>query len=247
MDPLSAPAPATAQRDVPALPAQQLTSTSKKRNHQGEIVNHVNSVVTPPVDQQSSPLTANQSRSGSPALSDASTPLTDLGATPTLSPAQVTMPPASSKKAKLSFAEREAEKALKKQEKEEKERQKAEVKAKKEEERVKKEEEKEIARKAKEDKKKQRDAEKQEREAERERKAAEVIKKERVCFITSPSILASAVNACRLNCELVLSLVDRHPLQRHQPPLTMFPWALLAEEPLLSPLISNHLWLRPRS
>ena len=126
---------------APALSPQQLTPTSKKRNYKGEVVHHSSSL-TPPVEQPRTPITGTRSRSESPALSRASTPLTDLGSTPLLSPSQSGMAPTDSKKRKLTFAEREVEKAVKLQEKEEKERQKeekerqkAEAKAKKEEER----------------------------------------------------------------------------------------------------------------
>ncbi|KIW12108.1 hypothetical protein PV08_09382 [Exophiala spinifera] len=174
---------------VPSHPPQQLTP-SKKRNYVGEFV-HDPSSITPPLDFQSTPVT--RSRSASPALSTASTPLTELGSTPVMSPSKPEMAPSDSKKRKLTFAEREVEKALKRQEKEEKERQKAESKAKKEEERKqkevekkrkeedkkRKEEEKKAKDAVKEEKQRQKDAIKAEKEAEKGRKAAEALKKER--------------------------------------------------------------------
>ncbi|KAI1615540.1 chromatin assembly factor 1 subunit A-domain-containing protein [Exophiala viscosa] len=156
---------------APASAPQQLTPTSKKRNYKGEIVNH-SSTLTPPVEQQRTPITGTRSRSVSPALSRASTPLTELGSTPHLSPSQSGMAPSDSKKRKLTFAEREVEKALRLQEKGEKERQKEEKERQKAEARAKKEEEKKAKEAAKEQKQKQKDAE-------RERKAAEALKKER--------------------------------------------------------------------
>ncbi|KAK7890475.1 hypothetical protein LTR67_008362 [Exophiala xenobiotica] len=170
---------------APSLHAQQLTPTSKKRNYEGQLVNHPSSI-TPPLDLRSTPLTGTRSRSVSPALSAASTSLTELGSTPALSPSKSDMASSDSKKRKLTFAEREVEKALKKQEKEEKDRQKAEAKAKKEEEKhrkevekAKKEEERRAKDAAKEEKQRQKDAVKAEKDAEKERRAAEKLKKER--------------------------------------------------------------------
>jgi len=102
---------------VPSHQPQQLTP-SKKRNYDGEFV-HDPSSITPPLDFHNTPVT--RSRSASPALSTASTPLTELGSTPVMSPSKPEMAPSDSKKRKLTFAEREVEKALKRQEKEEKE------------------------------------------------------------------------------------------------------------------------------
>ncbi|KIW90599.1 uncharacterized protein Z519_08382 [Cladophialophora bantiana CBS 173.52] len=173
MDTEVAPAPLP----TPSFPAAQLTP-SKKRNREGDIIHHPS--LTSPGDQQSSPLTAEHSCCGTPDFSERSTPLTELGATPVLSPTkQSTMAPADGKKRKLAFAEKEADKAIKKAEKEEKKRLKAEVKARKDEEKKRKEEEKEAARKVREEKKRQKDAEKQEKEAEKQRKEAEALKKER--------------------------------------------------------------------
>ncbi|KIX92510.1 uncharacterized protein Z520_11830 [Fonsecaea multimorphosa CBS 102226] len=162
---------AAAPPPAPSFPAAQLTP-SKKRNHEGEIVNHP-VFLTSPAGLQSSPLTADDSRCGTPNFSARSTPLTELGATPVLSPAQPsTMAPANGKKRKATFAEKEADKAIKLAEKEEKERLKAEAKAKKDEEKKRKEDEKDAARKVREEKK-------QEKEAEKQRKEAEALKKER--------------------------------------------------------------------
>lgn len=184
------------------------TSTSKKRNYEGKFVT-VASSITPPLDHQSSPVTATRSRSGTPASSPPGTPLTDLGTTPVLSPSQSAMAPTDSKKRKLTFAEREVEKAVKRREKEEREKQKeerekekAEAKARKDDEKKRRDEEKDAARRAKEalkeEKQKQKDAVKQEKDAvkqekdaEKERKAVEVLKKERVSssLVLSPPLL----------------------------------------------------------
>ncbi|KAJ9617105.1 hypothetical protein H2200_000826 [Cladophialophora chaetospira] len=171
-----APAPLAA----PALSTTHLTP-SRKRNHEGEVVNYTSPNFSNQL--QSSPHTANQSPFASQGHSDHSTPLTDLGATPSVSPDKETdMAP----KPKLTFAEKQIQLAIKQSEREEKERLKAEAKAKKEEEKAKKDEEKkrkeeerEAARKAKDDKKREKDAEKQAREAEKERKEAEALKRER--------------------------------------------------------------------
>ncbi|OAG42527.1 hypothetical protein AYO21_03112 [Fonsecaea monophora] len=174
-------AAAAAPPPPPALsfPAAAQLTPSKKRNHEGDIVHHSASI-TSPAGQQSSPLTADRSPFGTPNFSERSTPLTDLGATPVLSPAQhTTMAPVDSKKRKVTFAEKEADKAIKKAEKEEKEKLKAEAKARKDEDKKRKEEEKEAARKVREEKRKQKDVEKQEKEAEKQRKEAEALKKER--------------------------------------------------------------------
>ncbi|KIW29868.1 uncharacterized protein PV07_05654 [Cladophialophora immunda] len=174
MDTEVAPAPPPA----PSFPTAHLTP-SKKRNREGEIIHHPASLISPD-GQQSSPLTAHNSPYGTPDFSQRSTPLTELGTTPVLSPApQSTMAPADGKKRKVTFAEKEADKAIKKAEKEEKERLKAEAKAKKDEEKKRKDEERDAARKVREEKKKQKDAEKQGKEAEKQRKEAEALKKER--------------------------------------------------------------------
>ncbi|EXJ91844.1 hypothetical protein A1O3_00394 [Capronia epimyces CBS 606.96] len=171
--------------DAPSLSNQQFTPTSKKRNYDGEIVHHSITSIVSPEDQKSSSFSASHSRIGSPALSRASTPLTDIGSLPAHSPSQPEMA-LDSKTRKLTFAEREVANALKRQEKEEKERAKAEreklkaeAQAKREEEKKRKDEEKEAARKAREEKQKQKDALKQQKEAEKERKAQEARKKER--------------------------------------------------------------------
>ncbi|KEF54753.1 uncharacterized protein A1O9_09195 [Exophiala aquamarina CBS 119918] len=173
------PLPATLV--VPSILAEQLTPASKKRNYDGELISHANSL-TPPLDHhdQSS---ETFSRAVSPTLSTDSTPLTELGPTPSVSPQKSHDMAPESKKRKLTFAEREVEKAVKKSEKEEKERQKAEMKAKKDEEKKRKEEEKEAARKAKDavkaDKQKAKETAQQEKDAEKKRKEAETLKKER--------------------------------------------------------------------
>lgn len=164
----------TAPPLAPSLPTMQLTP-SKKRNCEGEIVTHL--TVTPSTEQQSSPLSHNQSPTASQEPIDQSTPLTDLGTTPSVSPEkQPAMAPADNKKRKLTAAE----KAVKQAEKEEKDREKAEAKAKKEEEKKRKEEEREAARKVKDEKKQVKEAEKQKKEAEKQKKEAEALKKERV-------------------------------------------------------------------
>ncbi|EXJ93430.1 hypothetical protein A1O1_01822 [Capronia coronata CBS 617.96] len=174
-----------AHQGVPALPTQQLTPTSKKRNYDGEIVDHTLHTITPPEETRSSGIPVTHSRSGSPALSRASTALTDIGSTPAFSPSPSDMA-TETKKRKLTFAEREAAEAVKREDKDEKERQKAEkekvkaeAKAKKDEEKRRKDEEKEAARRAREEKQKQKDALKQEKEAEKERRAQEALKKEK--------------------------------------------------------------------
>ncbi|EHY55127.1 chromatin assembly factor-I (CAF-I) p90 subunit [Exophiala dermatitidis] len=170
---------------VPSFSADQLSPTSKKRNYNGDIVNHTSTEVTATKEQRSSP-SPGHSRSGSPACSRASTPLTEIGSTPAHSPSAAIDMTSESKKRKLTFAEREAAKRVKQQEKEDKERQKAEkeklkaeARAKKDEEKKRKDEEKEAARKAREEKQKQKDALKQEKEAEKERKMKEAQKKEK--------------------------------------------------------------------
>lgn len=167
---------------VPSL-VEQLTPTSKKRNYNGEFVSHAPNSLTPPLDEKNSAENQDYSRTASPALSRASTPLTDLGPTPSISPQKEDMA-ADSKKRKLTFAEREVEKAVKKREKEDKEKIKADAKAKKDEEKKRKDDEKEAARKVKkaqkEEKQKAKDAAQQEKDAEKQRKQAEVLKKERV-------------------------------------------------------------------
>ncbi|EXJ60478.1 hypothetical protein A1O7_04631 [Cladophialophora yegresii CBS 114405] len=199
-----APAPQAAS----SLPTAQLTP-SKKRNHEGELVNHGSSSST--AQPESSPLTPFPSPTTPQGLSDQPSPLTDLGATPTASPVkEADMAPAPGRKPKQSFAEKQAEKAIKQAEKEEKERLKAEAKAKKadekakkDEERKRKEEEKEALRKVKEEKKREKDTEKQAKEAERQKKEAEALKKERAqmrlgAFFGKPQAtsLASAVSDC---------------------------------------------------
>ncbi|OAP61623.1 hypothetical protein AYL99_03826 [Fonsecaea erecta] len=181
---------------APAPPPAQLTP-SKKRNHEGEVIYRPGSVPSPD-GQHSSPLTADDdSRCGTPNVGVHSTPLTEFGDTPVLSPSQPSsMAPADGKKRKVTFAEKEADKAIKKAEKEEKERLKAEAKAKKDEEKKRKEEEKDAARKVREEKKKQKDAEKQEKEAEKQRKEAEAMKKERAqmrigAFFGRPAVATS--------------------------------------------------------
>src|ERR1700712_5122849 len=117
-------APAT--MDVTSVPTTHLTP-SRKRNHEGQIVDHSSPLL--PADQQSSPLSPYQSPSASQDPADQHTPLTDLAATPVVSPAKEDdMAP---KKPKLSFAERQIDKQIKQAEKDEKERLKAEAKAKK--------------------------------------------------------------------------------------------------------------------
>ena len=130
---------------------------------------------------------ATHSRSSSPALSTASTPLRDLASPPVLSPEQSTMAP-DSKKRKLTFVEREVEKAVKRRVKEEKEKQRAEAKAQKDQEKKRRDEEKEAARRIKEERKRVKDAEKQEKEADKARKVAEALKKERVRLLAIPSL-----------------------------------------------------------
>ncbi|KAL2424203.1 hypothetical protein ABEF95_004555 [Exophiala dermatitidis] len=170
---------------VPSFSADQLSPTSKKRNYNGEIVNHTSIDATATKEQRSSP-SPGHSRSGSPACSRASTPLTEIGSTPAHSPSAAMDMASESKKRKLTFSEREAAKRVKQQEKEDKERLKAEkeklkaeAKAKKDQEKKRKDEEKEASRKAREEKQKQKDALKQEKEAEKERKMKESLKKEK--------------------------------------------------------------------
>lgn len=228
---------------APSLHPQQLTPTSKKRNYDGELVNHSSSI-TPPVELRSTPRTGTRSRSVSPALSAASTPLTELGSTPVLSPSKSDMASSDSKKRKLTFAEREVEKALKKQEKEEKDRQKAEAKAKKEEEKQRKEEEKKAKDAAREEKQRQRDAIKAEKEAEKERRAAEILKKERVYSqLTSFSCVADIP---RLKCALVPSSAALVQRQRPQRVRTMLLLGLVVDDPLLRQLIWSRHRLRSR-
>jgi chromatin assembly factor 1 subunit A len=208
MDVDIAPAP---QQVAPSMAAAttQLTP-SKKRNHDGEVVTHS---PLPQIQQdcQSSPLTV---QSGSPQFSDHSTPLTELGITPPVSPAivksqTVDMAP---KKLKLTVFEKmeqkkikEAEKAAKEAEKAEKEKVKAEAKAKKEEEKQRKEEEKkrkdeekELAKREREEKKAIKDAEKQVKEAEKQRLQAEADKKEAVrlptghCYLPANNLQAQS-------------------------------------------------------
>ena len=179
-----------APRAAPALPAAHLTP-SRKRNYEGEVVSYVPS--TSSTQLQSSPPTTTYSHLASPEPKDHSTPLTDLGATPSISPAKAD----EMAKPKLTFAEKQVQQAIKQAEKEEKERLKAEAKAKKDEEKAKKdedkkrkEEEKEAARKVKDEKKRKQNAEKQAKEAEKQKKEAEALKKEKVCYaFTSNSLL----------------------------------------------------------
>lgn len=184
------PLPATLA--VPSINAEQLTPASKKRNYDGELISQANSL-TPPLDQHDQ---SNEpfSRAVSPTLSRASTPLTDLGPTPSVSPQKDNNMAPEAKKRKLTFAEREVEKAVKKAEKEEREKQKAETKAKKDEEKKRKEEEKEAARKVKDavkaEKQRAKETAQNERDAEKKRKEAEVLKKEKV-RLGSPQRLVS--------------------------------------------------------
>ncbi|KAK5044566.1 hypothetical protein LTR84_010690 [Exophiala bonariae] len=157
---------------LPAETAEQVTPSSKKRNYEGTLVSQANSLI-PPLDQQDL---------SSVDFSRADSPLTELGATPAVSPQREDMAP-ESKKRKLTFAEREVEKAVKKTEKEEKEKLKAEAKAKKDEEKKRKDEEREATRAAKDavkaERQKAKDAVQQEKDAEKARKEAEALKKQK--------------------------------------------------------------------
>ena len=170
---------------APSRASPQLTP--RKRNHEGNFVNHPFSTLPA---EQSSPLSEIPSPLASQGRRDRSTPLSDLGPTPILSPTKADdMAP---KKPKMSFFEKQADKQIKQTEKEEKDRLKAEAKAKKEEEKTRKDEEKkrkeeerEALRKVKEEKKREKDEEKQAKEA-------EALKKERVCW---PALSRSKVCA----------------------------------------------------
>lgn len=161
---------------------EQVTPASRKRNYQGTLISSPSSRTPPPLDQHHQSVDT-PPRAGSPTLSTPDTPLTELGATPSISPQKEDMAP-DSKKRKLTFAEREVEKAVKRSEKEQKEKEKAEAKAKKDEEKKRKDDEKEAARKVKDavkaEKQKAKDAVQQEKDAEKKRKEAEVLKKQKV-------------------------------------------------------------------
>lgn len=235
------------QQGVAPFPAQQLTPTSKKRNYDGEIVNHTANTITPPDEHGNGDLSLSHSRSDSPALSRASTPLTDIGSTPALSPSRSDMAP-DSKKRKLTFAEQQAAKIAKQEEKDEKEKQraekeklKAEAKAKKDEEKKRKEEEKEAARKAREEKQKQKDALKQEKEAEKERKAKEALKKERVCVVCVCVCFVAVADQPRHNYALEPFSVARLLPQRRLPARMMPLWPHL-EDPRSHPSTWGRVW-----
>ena len=181
---------ALAPTEAPSTLSHHLLTPSRKRNHEGQIVDHSSPALPP--EQQSSPLSAYQSVSASQDPTDQPTPLTDLGPTPAASPAKEDgMAP---KKPKLTFAEKQVQLHIKQVEKEEKERLKAEAKAKRDEEKAKREEdrakkdkekkrkdeEREATRRMKEEKQREKDAEKQAKETEKQKKEAEVLKKERV-------------------------------------------------------------------
>ena len=193
-------------------------SVSRKRSHDGELINHASTppqLVLHPASDNATPAPA---RHSSPALSITSSgsALTDL--TPSLgkSPTPAGTGGSAQKKSKLTFAEREVEKAVKKREKEDREKQKAEEKARKEQEKREKEEEKEAAKRARELEKAQKDAEKAKRdaekaekqkirdaekqakdaekaqkEAEKAQKEAEKLRKERVGPLLAPRVVLS--------------------------------------------------------
>ena len=205
-------------------------SAGVKRDHEGQAIDNNTSST---VGSMSSAL-----RAGSPALSVASSSLTELSTpsaavTPNLDPAA---PPA--KKLKLTFAEREVERAVRKREKEDRARLKDEEKRKKAEERedakrlkdvekAEKEAEKEEAKRLKEvekaekeaernEKQKVKDAEKAEKEAEKAKKEAEKLKKERVSRAFSPS----TTFANRPQAQSRLGAFFVRPAQASSPPST---------------------------
>jgi hypothetical protein len=160
---------------APSMSTDARLTPSRKRNHEGHIVDYSSPSV--PSHQQSSPHTRSHSPTVSQDLSPPSTPLTELGPTPTISPEKQEEADMGSSKPKMTFAEKQLDKAIKQAEKEQKAKEKAEAKAKKEQEKKRKEEEREAARRAKDDKKREKEAAK---EADKQKKEAEALKKERV-------------------------------------------------------------------
>jgi chromatin assembly factor 1 subunit A len=173
-------------------------SASRKRSHDGELVNIGTPTPQLVVHMATDPPTSAPVCQSSPALSISSSrlALTELTPSNGKSPAPPTSSGSAQKKPKLTFAEREVERAVKKRENEEREKQKADEKARKEQERREKEEEREAAKRQREIEKAQRDAEKAKKEAEKSAKQkvkdiekakreAERLKKERVSKLVS--------------------------------------------------------------
>jgi chromatin assembly factor 1 subunit A len=231
-------------------PVQQLTPSSKKRNHEGDLVAQPNSS-TPSIVFNTT-IDSRHSRAIS-LLSDASTSLTELSSTPVHSPDKNDMNTSEVKKRKLTFAEREVERVVKRREKEEKEQAKAAAMAKKDEEKrlrdeekQRRDEEKEAARKLKEFQKAEKLRAKQEKEAEKEaerqRKEAEALKKQRVMMLLLASPLALLTYDSH-KCDSVHSLGDLLQPQHLQQLLTMRLWELRAVDlPSFLSTWSHRFW-----
>ena len=226
-------------------------STSRKRSYDGTVLqnshhdphdtNGESSLPTPSSGTPSLGIAQDRSRQASPAVSTASSSLTELtDLTGEYGKASLSEAPV--KKRKLTFAEREVERAVRKQEKEARERQKAEDKARREDakrvkdvEKRKREEKKELARREQElqkaEKQKVKDAEKRAKEDEKRKREEEKDKRARVSFSVRLSIRLLTIDSRK--CGSVHFSASRKPLQHlHHVVLRMSRAECRADDPL---------------